>query len=103
MSLGLMYELAYYWFDVVSSAAVLFINGAAPPPSRKLTDRPTVAPGELVDANPPLKYGRRLTAVPLYSPAARIPGTLIPTFGMVSTNCQPQISQTRFFGTHSFQ
>jgi hypothetical protein len=62
---------------------VLFMRGAAPPPSRKLTDRPTLPP-VFVEAKPPLKYGRRLTLVPLYVPAARIPGTLMPTFGWVS-------------------
>jgi hypothetical protein len=36
------------------------------------------------DASPPVKYGRRLTAVPLIVPGARIPGTLTPTFGWVS-------------------
>jgi hypothetical protein len=77
-------EIYYYWFEVVSVAGVLFIRGAAPPPSRKLTEEPIMAPGELVEAKPPLKYGRRFTWVPLYVPGARIPGTLMPTFGIVS-------------------
>lgn len=64
-------------------AGLFIMRGAAPPPSRKLTDSP-MEPPWFVDNNPPLKYGRRLTFVPLTVPGARIPGTLMPTFGMVS-------------------
>ena len=57
-------------------AAIPFINGAAPPPSRKFTERPEVSP-VLVDAKPPVKYGARFTAVLFTVPLARIPGTLM--------------------------
>jgi hypothetical protein len=63
---------------------MFFIRGAAPPPSRKFIETPDEPP-LLVDAKPPSKYGARLTAVPLYMPGARIPSTLMPTFGCVST------------------
>lgn len=64
-------------------AAMFFRRGAAPPPSRKLTDTPTEPP-RLLEARPPLKYGSKLTLVPLKVPAARIPGTDTPTLGVVS-------------------
>lgn len=64
-------------------AGIFFMRGAAPPPSRKLTETP-IMPPRFVDASPPLKNGRRLTAVLLIMPGARIPGTLMPTFGLVS-------------------
>lgn len=80
--------ISHYWLEVMSLAAVLFFKGAAPPPSRKFTELPTKAPGALVEAKPPLKYGRRSTFVPLYVPGARIPGTVMPTFGVVSVVCQ---------------
>jgi len=74
---------SYYWFEVVLPSEGLFIiSGAAPPSSRKLTATPALPPS-LVDARPPSKYGRRLTVVPLKVPVARIPGTLMPTFGLV--------------------
>jgi hypothetical protein len=42
----------------------------------------------LVDNSAPVKYGARLTAVPLIIAGARIPGTVMPTFGLVSVKCQ---------------
>ena len=68
-------------------AAMFIMSGAAPPPSRKLTETP-LEPPLFVDANMPVKYGARLTAVPLIIAGARIPGTLMPTFGVVSTGRQ---------------
>jgi hypothetical protein len=73
----------YYWLELVLLAGRFFMRGAAPPPSRKLTEAPIIPP-LFVEANPPLKYGRRLTSVLLTMPGARIPGTLMPTFGWVS-------------------
>jgi hypothetical protein len=71
---------------------MFFIRGSAPPPSRKLTERPTISP-VLVEARSPEKYGRRLTLVPLTSPSARIPGTLMPTFGVVSMEHQQVLEE----------
>jgi hypothetical protein len=68
---------------------MFFMRGAAPPPSRKLTSMPIDLP-VLVEANPPLKYGARSTAVPLTMPGARIHGTLMPTLGVVSAMDQPR-------------
>lgn len=53
-----------YCFDFSSLAGMFFIKGAAPPPSRKLTETPELPP-RLEEASSPLKYGRRLTLVPL--------------------------------------
>lgn len=64
-------------------AGMLAIKGVAPPPSRKLTDTPDIPPW-FVEANPPSKYGSKSTLVPFQVPAVRIPGTAIPTFGLVS-------------------
>lgn len=80
--------------EVVSLAGLFIMRGAAPPPSRKLTDIPIPLP-VFVEAKPPLKYGARSTEVPLYSPAARIPGTLMPTFGCVSVRSQLGILRSR--------
>ena len=66
-------------------AGIFFMSGAAPPPSRKLTETP-FEPPLFVDANAPVKYGARLTAVPLTMAGARIPGTVMPTFGVVSAS-----------------
>jgi hypothetical protein len=71
---------------------MFILSGAAPPPSRKLTERPTEPP-VFVDARPPLKYGRRLTAVPLTVPGARIPGTAF-MFGVVSVDGQRDLDAT---------
>jgi hypothetical protein len=68
--------------ELVPLAGILRSRGAAPPSSRKFTDTPFEPP--LVESKAPVKYGARLTLVPLYSPAARIPGTAMPTFGLVS-------------------
>ena len=68
---------------MVPLAGMLFMSGTAPPSSKKLTTTPVIPPS-LVEAKPPEKYGRRLTAVPLYMPGARIPGTAMPTLGLVS-------------------
>ena len=73
----------HYCIEVMLFAGMLSLRGTAPPPSRKLTDCPELPP-LLVDAKPPLKYGRRSTAVPSYSPGARMPATETPTFGLVS-------------------
>jgi len=73
----------YYCILLSSSEGLFSLRGAAPPPSRKFTEVP-VSPPVLVEARPPLKYGKRSTAVPLYSPAARIPATVTPTLGVVS-------------------
>ena len=59
-------------------AGMFFVRGVAPPSSRKLIDTPTLPP-RFDDKRAPEKYGRRLTAVPLYMPLARIPGTPLPT------------------------
>ena len=67
---------AYYWFELVPLAGMFIIRGAAPPSSRKLTETPDEPPS-FVDAKPPLKYGSRLTAVPLKFPGAKIPGTAL--------------------------
>jgi hypothetical protein len=64
----------------MSLAGLFARRGVAPPPSRKFIETP-VLPPVLEEDNAPLKYGARLTAVPLNSPGARIPATLIPTFG----------------------
>ena len=53
----------HYWLELVPLAGLFNINGTAPPSSRKLTA--TACPPRLLDAKPPLKYGRRLTLVPL--------------------------------------
>lgn len=82
-------------------AGLFAMRGVAPPPSRKFTDTPIPVP-VLVEAKPPLKYGARSTAVPLYSPAARIPGTLMPTFGCVSVGSQSGRSKSRWH-TYSYQ
>jgi hypothetical protein len=72
---------------------MFFIKGAAPPPSRKFIETPELLPA-LLEANPPSKYGARLTSVSLYVPGARIPATLMPTFGFVSrlhlALCEPE-------------
>ena len=73
----------HYWLEVLLSAGMFFFRGVAAPPSRKLTETPELPP-RLLEARLPSKYGSRLTAVPLTSPGARIPGTEIPTLGMVS-------------------
>lgn len=67
----------------LAKAGKFSINGAAPPPSRKFIEVPTVPP-PLEERRAPSKYGRRSTSVPLKVPFARIPGTVIPTFGLVS-------------------
>lgn len=76
-----------YWFELVSLAGMFIMRGVAPPPSRKLTEIP-IEPPLFVDANMPVKYGARLTAVPLTMAGARIPGTVMPMFGWVSASCQ---------------
>ena len=68
-------------------AAMFIMSGAAPPPSRKLTETP-LEPPVFVDAKAPVKYGARLTYVPLTVAGARMPGTLMPTFGVVSRSRQ---------------
>ena len=79
-----MRDFSYYWLEVVSWAGLLCINGAAPPPSRKLWETPELPP-LLVELSMPLKYWRRFTSVPLYfCPTARIPGTAKET---VSRSC----------------
>lgn len=62
-------------------------NGTAPPPSKKFCEiggfvtRLNEVP-LLVEISHPLKYGSKLTAVPLYSPLGfRIPGTKTPLLG----------------------
>jgi hypothetical protein len=55
---------------------MFIMRGAAPPSSRKLTETPDVPP-VFVDAKAPSKKGRRLTAVPLNIPGAKIPGTAL--------------------------
>lgn len=72
-----------YCLESVLFAAMFSIKGAAPPPSKKLTDRPEFSP-VLVDANAPVKYRARFTSVPLTIPGAKMPGTLMPTLGLVS-------------------
>lgn len=62
------------------------VRGAAPPSSRKLTETPELPP-RLLEAKPPLKYGRRLTAVPLTVPGARIPATALPVVVAESARC----------------
>lgn len=79
-------ERTYYCRLLSSLAALFSVRGSAPPPSRKFLETP-VEPPSLVEASAPLKYGARLTAVPLYSPAARIPATVMPTLGFVSVFC----------------
>jgi hypothetical protein len=96
-----LFQAAYYWLEFVLLAGMFFMRGAAPPPSRKLTERPTEPP-VFVDARPPLKYGRRLTAVPLIVPGARIPGTAF-MFGVVSVNSQQEFDATAWRGTYSYQ
>lgn len=44
----------YYWLEVMSSAGMFFIRGAAPPPSRKFLATPMLPPS-LVEARPPSK------------------------------------------------
>lgn len=64
----------------MSLAGKFFIKGAAPPPSRKFMTPAILL--MLVDARPPLKYGTKLTATPLYMPLGfKIPGTLTPLLG----------------------
>lgn len=70
------------WFEFVPLAGMFINSGAAPPSSKKFCATP-LEPPALVEARPPSKYGSRLTSVPLYVPAARIPGTLMPTLGWV--------------------
>lgn len=77
----------YYWLDVISLAGMLFMSGTAPPPSRKFWEiggfvaRLNTVP-LLVEISQPLKYGTKLTAVPLYMPLGfRIPGTRTPLLG----------------------
>lgn len=77
-------DSTHYCFEVLSSAGMLMLSGAAPPPSRKFTEVPALPP-VLVEAKPPSKYGARLTSVPLNVPGARMPATLMPTLGLVST------------------
>ena len=42
-----------------------------------------------------MKYGARLTAVPLIMAGARIPGTMMPTFGLVSAKGQQWLEDGR--------
>ena len=73
---------------------MFFRRGAAPPPSRKLCETPAEPPS-LVDNRAPVKYGARLTAVPLIMAGARIPGTVMPTFGLVSARGQHWLEDWR--------
>lgn len=57
------------------------MSGVAPPPSRKLIFEGI--PLLLVESMLPLKNWARETAVPLTIPSAKIPGTIMPTLGMV--------------------
>ena len=52
----------YYWFELALLAGKFIIRGAAPPPSRKLTDAGILL--TLVDSRQPLKYGSRFTCSP---------------------------------------
>lgn len=56
-------DKTYYWLEVLSLAGLFILIGAAPPPSRKLTETGRLP--LLVDFKQPLKYGRRLTGLPL--------------------------------------
>lgn len=76
-------DTSLYCLDEVPLDGLFDKRGVAPPSSRKLTETPELPP-VFVEARAPVKYGARLTAVPLYVPLARIPGTAIPTFGLVS-------------------
>lgn len=73
----------HYCDELSVFEGLLFFSGSAPPSSRKLTDTPW-SPPRLLEARSPVKYGSRLTSVPLYWPGAKIPATLIPTLGCVS-------------------
>jgi hypothetical protein len=64
--------LTYYWFELALLAGRFIIRGAAPPPSRKLTEAGILL--TLVDSRHPLKYGSRFTCSPPYTAGARIPG-----------------------------
>lgn len=77
------------------------MRGTAPPSSRKLIETP-VDPPSFVESNAPEKNGRRLTAVPLYVPGVRIPGTAMPTFGLVSSNSEQELRSSKFT-TYSYQ
>ena len=77
----------YCWLESVPLAAIPIARGAAPPSSRKLIETPELPP-RLEEANPPLKYGRRLTAVPLTVPGARIPATGVPVLVSETERCQ---------------
>ena len=74
--------VTYYWLEELPLEGMFCISGAAPPSSRKFIDTPNELP-LLLDASMPLKYLARLTAVPLYVPLARMPGTAMPTLGLV--------------------
>ena len=52
----------YYWLELALLAGMFAINGAAPPPSKKLTEEGTLL--TFVDSRQPLKYGSRLTCSP---------------------------------------
>ncbi len=74
---------AYYCLEPLLLAARPFMRGAAPPSSRKLTETP-ILPPVLVEERPPLKYGRRLTILPLTTPGDRMPGTAMPVLVTLS-------------------
>lgn len=63
--------------------SVLLSSGAAPPPSKKFMPDTATPPRLEVLPDVPIKYGARLTAVPLTVPGARIPGTAFMGAGSV--------------------
>lgn len=71
----------HYWFEFMLFAGILFINGAAPPESKKFTDAGLLF--TFVDFRHPLKYGSSITLSPFTVAGARIPGTETPTLGIV--------------------